>query len=124
MNFGQAISSCFSKYATFSGRARRSEYWYWTLFAFLVSLLVYPMDGIAFGMWGFWDAGPLGTFSSLALFVPSLAVSIRRLHDINKSGWWFLTLLTGIGILLLLYWAVLPSKEEEPTRYTEAPGET
>ncbi len=51
--------------------------------------------------------GPIGTVCSLALLLPSWAVSIRRLHDINRSGYWVLIVFTGIGILLLLYWACM-----------------
>lgn len=80
MSFGEAIKSVFSKYATFSGRARRSEYWYFYLFTFLVSL--------AFNCIPFISA--LSFVWSLAILIPSIAVTVRRFHDIGKSGWNYL----------------------------------
>ena len=99
MNFGQAISVCLSKYATFTGRASRSEFWWFVLFQILVSL--------AAGMLG----NVVGGLVNLALLLPSLAVGARRLHDIGKSGWWQLITLTGIGIFLLIYWWVQPTPD-------------
>ena len=89
-----------SKYAQFTGRSRRSEYWYFQL----VNILI----GIAVGMLGavIGDsiANSLSSLVSLALFIPGLAVAVRRLHDTGRSGWWLLIALTGIGIFVLLYW--------------------
>jgi uncharacterized membrane protein YhaH (DUF805 family) len=97
MDFVQAIKSCLGQYATFSGRASRSEFWWFFLFQVLVmaatSMLGDVINGIA----------------SLALLLPALAVGTRRLHDIGRTGWWQLLLLTGIGFLVLLYWWVQPS---------------
>ncbi len=101
MGFGQAIASCFSNYVGFSGRAPRSEFWYWTLFNILVSVVSIIIDIVLFGADGF---HPVNNLVSLALFLPSLAVSFRRLHDIDRTAWWLLLIFTGIGILLLLYW--------------------
>ena len=80
MNFGEAIKSVFSKYATFSGRARRSEFWYFFLFNFLVSFVLglIPFLSVVSGLW------------ALAVLIPNLAVAVRRLHDIGKSGWTYL----------------------------------
>ena len=80
MSFGEAIKSVFSKYAVFSGRARRSEYWYFYLFTFLVSLVLSCIPFV----------GLLSFFWSLAIIIPSIAVSVRRFHDIGKSGWNYL----------------------------------
>ena len=99
MNFGQAISACLSKYATFSGRASRPEFWWFFLFQVLVNA--------AAGMLGDMISGLVG----LALLLPALAVGTRRLHDIGKSGWWQLLMLTGIGLLVLIYWWVQPTVE-------------
>ena len=99
MNFGQAISVCLSKYATFTGRAARSEFWWFFLFQILIS--------IAAGMLG----DVVGGLVSLALLLPALAVGTRRLHDIGKSGWWQLIMLTVIGLLVLIYWWVQPTDE-------------
>ena len=110
MNFGQAVSSCFSNYVTLSGRASRSEYWYWCLFLLVGSLCALIVDGFILGNM---ETQPISLIFTLATFLPGLAVSVRRLHDVNRSGWWLLIMLTGIGILLLLYWAVQPSIEKE-----------
>jgi uncharacterized membrane protein YhaH (DUF805 family) len=101
MGFGEAIASGFRNYVGFSGRTPRSGYWYWVLFAVLVGIVTLTADFMLFGGDGF---NPINNLSSLLLFLPGLAVSVRRLHDIDRSGWWLLLLFTIIGILLLLYW--------------------
>jgi uncharacterized membrane protein YhaH (DUF805 family) len=98
MGFVEAIRSGFSNYVNFSGRAPRSEYWYWTLFVILVSIAANILDSIIF----YSIYSPLSTLSALALFLPGLAVSVRRLHDIDRTGWWLLIALTGIGLIVLL----------------------
>ena len=100
MNFGQAISVCLSKYATFSGRASRPEFWWFFLFQVLVSIVA-SMLGDTISM-----------LAGLALLLPALAVGARRLHEIGKSGWWQLLLLTGIGFFLLVYWWAQPENGE------------
>ena len=99
MNFGQAISTCLSRYATFTGRSSRPEFWWFFLFQILASA--------AASMLGETPAALV----SLALLLPALAVGTRRLHDIGKSGWWQLIMLTGIGFLLLIFWWVQPTAE-------------
>ena len=107
MNFFEAITSGFRNYANFSGRAIRSEFWYWTLFSAVVSVVLGLIDQ------RFNPGTRLGAFSFveilvwLALILPSLAVSVRRLHDIDRTGWWVLLNLTTIGTLVLIYWACL-----------------
>ena len=100
MNFGQAISTCLGKYATFSGRASRSEFWWFTLFQSL-ALIAASVVG-----------DRLYALACLGLLLPMLAVSTRRLHDIGKSGWWQLLAFTGIGYLVLLYWWVQPTADD------------
>jgi uncharacterized membrane protein YhaH (DUF805 family) len=97
MNFGQAISSGFSNYVGFGGRACRSEYWFWTLFAVIVSAVTAGIDGVT-------GIPVTNTIAGLALFLPGLAVSVRRLHDLDRTGWWLLLVFTVIGIFVLLYW--------------------
>ena len=97
MNFGQAISTCFSNYATFSGRASRPEFWWFFLFQILVSIAASMLGDVVAGL------------VSLAVLLPALAVGARRLHEIGKSGWWQLIMLTVIGLLLLIYWWVQPA---------------
>jgi uncharacterized membrane protein YhaH (DUF805 family) len=101
MGFTQAIASCFSKYVGFSGRAPRSEFWYWALFNFIVSVVAQIIDVSVIGGDGMMAVTNL---VSLALFLPSLAVSFRRLHDIDRTAWWLLIMFTGIGIILLIVW--------------------
>ena len=102
MQFQDAIRSGFRNYVTFSGRAARSEYWYWVLFAFLVAIASSIIDSTMFPFAG---TGPIEALTSLLLFLPGLAVSMRRLHDIDRTGWWWLIAFTVIGIILLLVWA-------------------
>jgi len=98
MDFFDAIKTCLRKYATFSGRAGRPEYWWFMLFSILVSL--------AAGM----ISETLNGLVSLALFIPSIAVGARRLHDVGKSGWFQLLWVVPIfGWALLIWWAVTPS---------------
>ena len=106
MTFQGSVYSCLRNYATFRGRAARSEYWYFALFTLLVSLVLVLIDIAAFGYtWDSFRLSPLMDLFNLAVLLPSLAVSARRLHDIDRSAWWMLIALTGIGVLLLLYWA-------------------
>jgi uncharacterized membrane protein YhaH (DUF805 family) len=100
MNFTQAISSGFSNYVNFAGRAVRSEYWYWVLFVIVVSIVASIIDAV------------LGTtlfnpIFSLAVLLPSIAVGVRRLHDLDRSGWWLLLgLIPLIGAIVLIVWFV------------------
>ena len=91
MSFTQAIASGFANYARFARRATRSEYWFWVLFTFLVSMLALVLDHVV--------APKSELFSelwNLATLLPSLAVGVRRLHDTNRSGWWLLLLLVPL----------------------------
>ena len=101
MGFGEAIQSVFSKYATFSGRARRSEYWYFFLFNVIVTVVLSTLYSVTNStIFTFL----LGLFD-LALLVPSLAVFWRRMHDIGRSGaYYFLGLIPLVGWILLLVW--------------------
>lgn len=106
MNISQAVTTCFQKYAAASGRASRSEYWYWTLFCVIMSLITQILDQVILGVPIESHAlHPINVIFSLATLLPSVAVAIRRLHDVNRSGWWLLIGLTIIGLLFpLLYW--------------------
>ncbi|HTC08992.1 MAG TPA: DUF805 domain-containing protein [Acetobacteraceae bacterium] len=98
MSFGQAVSACFGKYVTFSGRAIRSEYWYWALFLLIVGLILGAID---------WTLPYhfLLAFFDLATILPGLAVMVRRLHDLDRSGWWWLILFVPlVGPILLIVW--------------------
>src|SRR6185437_15094723 len=102
MGFGQAISAGFSNYVGFSGRACRSEYWYWILFVVIVAIATSIIDRVVFPDS---DTPPLTALFDLATFLPSFALLFRRLHDIDRTGWWWLIAFTGIGIIVLLVWA-------------------
>ena len=104
MNFGQAIKSGFSNYVTFSGRAARSEFWYWTLFVVLVTMAAGILDRGLFDFDESTTTGVFGPLVSLIFFLPGLAVSVRRLHDLDRTGWWLLLVLTMIGVILLIIW--------------------
>lgn len=104
MTFGESIRTCFSKYATFDGRATRSEYWWFVLFTFLGSA--------AAGMIGETVSG----LFSLVVLLPSLAVGARRLHDIDKTAWFLLLwLIPFIGWIVLWVWAAQEGKT--PNRF-------
>jgi len=103
MNFPQAIASGFKKYVTFAGRASRSEYWYWVLFSIIGGIVTGTLDYAIFSENDY--ATPLNSIFNLVCFLPSLAVGIRRLHDIGRTGWWVLIAITIIGIILLIIWA-------------------
>lgn len=92
MSFGSAISTCFSKYATFTGRASRSEYWYFYLFYVLVLIGSSILDA-ALGI------NALYYLAILVLFLPTLAAGTRRLHDVNRSGWFILVPIYNIVLL-------------------------
>jgi uncharacterized membrane protein YhaH (DUF805 family) len=104
MSFGQAIASGFRNYVTFSGRASRSEYWYWALFLLICGIATSIIDRSVFPDS---DTPPLTSLFQLATFLPSLAVLFRRLHDIDRTGWWWLILFTVIGVILIIIWACM-----------------
>lgn len=95
MTFGESISTCFNKYVVFEGCASRSEYWWWFLFNFLASFAAgFIEECMGFG-------SILSSLVSLALFLPSLAVAVRRCHDTNHSGWWILCPIYNIILMLM-----------------------
>lgn len=91
-------------YANFNGRARRKEYWMFALFNVIFAVVAMVLDnvlGIAINGVGY---GPIYGLYTLAVFVPGLAVAVRRLHDVSKSGWWLLiAFIPLVGGLYLLY---------------------
>jgi uncharacterized membrane protein YhaH (DUF805 family) len=126
MGFGTAIATCFGKYASFTGRARRSELWWFVLFNFIVTVVLNIVDNIAGFMIGFgtytFDAGDgqaiidnpqLGALSTiwvLVVFLPLLSVTVRRLHDTNRSGWWWwIQFVPCVGGIILFVFMLLDS---------------
>jgi uncharacterized membrane protein YhaH (DUF805 family) len=98
MNFAEAIRSGFSNYVNFSTRALRSEYWYWVLFAIIGVIVAEIIDHI----FGIVAVYPL---FALATFLPGIAVGVRRLHDLDRSGWWLLlTFIPLVGAIILIIW--------------------
>ncbi len=131
MTFTEAVRSCLNQYAGFQGRAPRSEFWWFWVFTLLVEVAAFvigtmllagsitatQVSGGQFDALYFF-AGPnwLSAVVHLALILPSLAVAVRRLHDVGRSGWWFLILFIPFGFFVLLFWWVQPS-QREPNAY-------
>ncbi|MEM7462636.1 MAG: DUF805 domain-containing protein [Pseudomonadota bacterium] len=120
MGFEESIRTVLSKYATFTGRATRPEYWWWILAMLILMVVTQLIDAAVIApILGFErfeeDAGqPLSFLVSLALLLPCIAVACRRLHDIGRSGWWLLIgFIPIIGFLVLLYWYVQPSEPNQ-----------
>ena len=98
-------------YATFSGRARRKEYWMFFLFNVLISLGLGVLDVVAGTYSVEYETGFFSALYSLLVLIPSIAVSVRRLHDTNRSGWWILiSLIPIIGVLVLFVFMCLDSQ--------------
>lgn len=111
----EAVTTCFSKYVTFSGRANRYEYWYYILFVVIVSMVTSVIDGIIFGFAD--QVNPLNAIWSLATLLPSIAVLSRRLHDIGRSAWWILIVFVPlVGIIVLLVFACTRG-DDGPNQY-------
>jgi uncharacterized membrane protein YhaH (DUF805 family) len=96
MNFIEAIKSGFQNYVNFKGRASRSAYWWWVLFFFIATAVGTAILG-----------EDLGSIVQLALLLPSIAVAVRRMHDVNRRGWWIL-----VPIVNLVF-ALTASKQEQ-----------
>ena len=115
MGFGEAIKTAFAKFATFEGRATRSEFWWFWLFVTIITAIPYALVftalpgegedlGGAFWLWTF-----LLVVLVLVFLIPYISVTVRRLHDTDRSGWWYwITLVPCIGGLWLLILLILP----------------
>jgi len=109
MGFADAVKSVLSNYVKFSGRSVRSEFWWWQLFNLCAGVLTIVVDGAVFGFSSGYT--PLNWLYSIAVILPSLAVAARRLHDIDRSGWWILLVLIPlVGIIILIIWWCKPSQ--------------
>ena len=88
-----------NQYADFNGRAVRSQFWYFVLFSFIISFVLGIVDGMLFGR------QILSMIFNLAVLIPSIAIAVRRLHDLGKTGWWYLLIFVPlIGIIVLIVW--------------------
>tara|TARA_Y100000996_G_scaffold138402_1_gene105463 strand:- start:979 stop:1398 length:420 start_codon:yes stop_codon:yes gene_type:complete len=106
ISFSDAISLAFKNYVNFKGRSTRAEYWWFFLFTFTLSAITEAIDVFS-------SLGIMSTIFSLIVFMPSLTVGVRRLHDINKSGWWILMWFVPIvGWGLLIFWYTRRSDEK------------
>lgn len=137
MDFQTAVRTCFEKYLTVEGRASRAEFWWFALFLLIAGAVLMAVDRTIFGGWAFypdmmryhtgghgmwrygaWSYGvwmpgprPLTFLFGLATLLPRLAVAVRRLHDVDRTGWWLLIgVIPVIGALVLLYWFIQPGR--------------
>ena len=128
------ITKCFKNYAVFNGRAGRNECTYFFLFVTFVQVLFLSIDlwinwelpniyGLLFSI--DWVDGipwyPLFEISRLLTALPAFAVGVRRLHDLNKSGWWILLIFTGIGIIPIVYWCCFLNGDKDDNQYGLSP---
>ena len=110
MDIQKSIVTCLKKFATFDGRASRSEYWWFQFFYALVAFFAIIIDSMFVDNSLSW--GPLEMVSTIILFLPATAVFARRLHDVNRSGWWMLISITIIGLIpLIIWWATEGTKK-------------
>ena len=121
MSFVDSIKNVLiNNYAGFSGRASRSEYWWFSLFSFLAGFTTGLIDAVLFG-WEMTDPTYLSWLLQLAFILPGLAVSVRRLHDLGKSGWNLLfVFIPLVGFILLLVWCCTDG-EGVPNAYGPVP---
>ena len=106
MSFTEAVRTCLKKkYYNFNDRAPRSEYWWFALFGWGVTIVLSILDNLIFN-----NASGYGMFSTIwgiAILLPSIGVGVRRLHDLDKSGWWLLvSLIPIVGFIILVFWFV------------------
>lgn len=113
MTFSESIRTCIGKYVTFSGRAVRSEFWWFALFVFAGNMLLGIVDSLLFGTTVTTDTGfsastdtpILSGIFGLAMLLPMISVAVRRLHDVGRSGWWYwIALVPLVGFILLIVW--------------------
>lgn len=109
LGFGEAINIVLAQnYCNFTGRASRSEYWWWVLFMAILGFVI----GFILGLFGASGSTVqvIQGIVGLVFLLPGLGVAVRRLHDINKSGWWlFLTFIPLVGAIILIIWFCKPS---------------
>lgn len=103
MGLIEAVRTCLSQYVTFTGRARRSEYWYWLLAVVVAEIVLSIFDTLIGTAYSSFTGGVITTIFIVAIILPSLAVAIRRLHDTGRTGWWVLLgAIPVVGLIVLL----------------------
>ena len=127
MGFSDALQNVLmNNYANLDGRASRSEYWWFVLFNLIVNIVTFVIDS-TLGTMVTYDMGYVGLIAFLALLLPTVSVSVRRLHDIGKSGWWILLaiipIVNFIGIFVIIVFTIMEG-EEQPNQYGNVPTNT
>jgi len=128
MSFTDAVTNVLmNNYANWDGRASRSEYWWFNLFNLIINIVTDVIDSsLGMGMIAY-GVGYVGFIAFLALLLPSIGVSVRRLHDLGKSGWWLLIaiipIVNFIGIFVILVFTLMEG-EKQPNQYGEVPTNT
>jgi len=122
MGFQEAVKKCLSNFVNFTGRARRPEYWWFALFLVAGNIVFGLLDRVLFGTSASGETvGVLGALFGIAMLLPAIAVAVRRLHDKDMSGWWYLlVLIPFIGWLILLFFFVQKGTDG-PNRFGEEP---
>ncbi|WP_176082471.1 DUF805 domain-containing protein [Martelella sp. HB161492] len=110
VGFQEAFKLAFSNYANFRDRSSRGAFWYWVLASWIVSVVLSVIDYVLFG--GADNVGILEGIWGLATLFPAIAIGARRLHDINRTGWWQLLSISIIGVVVLIYWWCQPGEAE------------
>ena len=121
MSFTAAVTNVLiNNYASFKGRASRSEYWWFFLFTFLISIITAIIDIVAFGV----ELGFISLIAILAMILPSIALTVRRIHDFGQSGWLFLvTIIPILGWIAIFIFGILEG-ETYPNKYCPVPPNT
>ena len=112
VGFVESLSLFFKNYLNFSGRSGPSAYWWYLLWSLIFTILFALIDSLALDI-SAEDLFSLSSAFALITLIPSISLSFRRLHDIDKSGWWLLISLTIIGIPVLIYWAIKAGDRQE-----------
>ncbi len=116
MGFQEAVRKVLSNYVNFQGRASRAEYWWWTLFTFVIGLIFGALE-----LTGLKIFSIMSGLVSLAFLLPGLGVLWRRLHDMGRAGGWaFIVFVPLVGWIILIYWLVQPS-ESFSNRFGDVP---
>ena len=113
MTYDGAIKTCLVKTVDMNGRASRSEFWFFILFSFLGGIITFIVDVGILGYSIDSEYSPINSIFSIVLLIPTIAVSCRRLHDTNKSGWWQLIYFTIIGGILLIIWFAFEGEKKK-----------